>query len=67
MSPPEWRSFQPFKVHISDNALHNLSTLLRLSWLPEESFENMQSDRRYGVTLPWMKKAKDAWETQFDW
>ncbi|GFG15833.1 putative epoxide hydrolase [Aspergillus lentulus] len=27
----------------------------------------MQSDRRYGVTLPWMKKAKDAWETQFDW
>lgn len=67
MSSPEWRSCQRFEVDIPENVLQNLSTILRLSLLPQESFENLQLDRRYGVTLPWMKNAKDIWETQFDW
>ncbi|KAJ5819033.1 epoxide hydrolase [Penicillium riverlandense] len=67
MCSPEWRSCQRFEVDIPENVLQNLSTLLRLSRLPEESFENLQLDRRYGITLPWMKNAKDIWETHFDW
>lgn len=67
MSSPEWRLCQRFEVDIPENVLQNLSTVLRLSVLPQESFENLQLDRRYGVTLPWMKNAKDIWETQFDW
>jgi hypothetical protein len=67
MCPPEWKSCQPFEVAILETALRELSTLLRLSRLPPEMYERLQRDRRYGITLPWMSNAKDAWEIQLDW
>jgi microsomal epoxide hydrolase len=62
-----YRSIKPFKVSVSDELLKGMKQLLRLSRVPGDTYENTQSDRRYGVPLSWIRNAKDEWETNFDW
>lgn len=57
----------PFKVSFSDNELEDLKTLVRLSRTAPRTYENSQSDRRYGITSDWLNGLKEQWTKDFDW
>lgn len=56
----------PFEVHVPQVELDELRTLLGLSRLGPETFENQQQDGRFGITRDWLANAKAEWE-DFDW
>ena len=58
---------EKFTVHVPDEDLSAFKELLRLSKLGPKTYENLQSDGRFGVTYEWMQQAKDYWEKKFDW
>jgi len=58
---------KPFKVNIPESTLDEFKTLLKLSKLGPQTYENSQEDRRFGVTAKWMKDTKDKWLNDFDW
>lgn len=57
----------PFKIHFSDEQLADLKTLAKLSRTAPRTYENSQSDRRYGVTFDWLNGLKEQWVNEFDW
>ncbi|KAL6240140.1 hypothetical protein BDW75DRAFT_197076 [Aspergillus navahoensis] len=57
----------PFRIAIPDEQLSDFKTLLRLSKIAPQTYENLQEDRRYGVTHEWMSKMKEEWLNSFDW
>ncbi|KAF2010210.1 hypothetical protein BU24DRAFT_496971 [Aaosphaeria arxii CBS 175.79] len=57
----------PFGLHVDEQKLQDFKTLLRLSPVARETYENQQEDRRFGVTRKWMLDAKEYWENSFDW
>jgi microsomal epoxide hydrolase len=57
----------PFHVAIPDEQLSDLKTLLRLSRTAPQTYENLQEDRRYGVTHKWLSTMKEEWLNKFDW
>ncbi|KDQ17793.1 hypothetical protein BOTBODRAFT_64194 [Botryobasidium botryosum FD-172 SS1] len=59
-------SANPFRVNIAESTLDEFKTLLGLSKLAPQTYENTQGDRRYGVTGEWMREAKEKW-LDFDW
>lgn len=61
------REVKPFTVHVPDEALEEMKTLVRLSKLCSPIYEGEQADRKYGVTNKWMRDAKDYWLKEFDW
>ena len=63
----EHLSIRPYNVSIPDEVVQNMRQILQLSRLPRDTFENTQTDRRYGVPLSWISNAKREWETNFDW
>jgi hypothetical protein len=56
-----------FEVHFEQQQLDDMKTLIRLSPIAKETFENKQQDGRFGVTRKWMVEAKEYWEKEFDW
>lgn len=58
---------EPFEVKFPEKKLEDLKTLLRLSPVAKDTYENHQDDRRFGVTREWMLDAKKYWEEKFDW
>jgi len=60
-------SAKPFTLSISDSDLDDFKTLLKLSKLGPLTYENQQSDRRYGITQEWLSTAKEHWLTKYDW
>ncbi|KII93470.1 hypothetical protein PLICRDRAFT_49516 [Plicaturopsis crispa FD-325 SS-3] len=58
----------PFKLAVQDSKLADLKTLLRLSPVAGPTYESSQQDiRKFGVTIEWVRKAKDKWLNEFDW
>ncbi|KAH7364659.1 epoxide hydrolase [Rhexocercosporidium sp. MPI-PUGE-AT-0058] len=57
----------PFKISIPDEEIADFKQLLKLSRLPKQTYENLQEDRRYGVSLAWLSEAKRVWLEEFDW
>lgn len=57
----------PFRVAISDEQLSDFKTLLKLSKIAPQTYENLQADGRYGVTHEWMSTMKTEWLDKFDW
>lgn len=57
----------PFKVSFPDDKLADLKTLVRLSRTAPRTYENSQSDRRYGITSDWLNDLKEQWVADFDW
>jgi len=60
---------EPFKVHFDDQQLQDMKQLVKLSPLGPRTYENQQNtpDRRFGVNIDWMQKAKEYWQNGFDW
>jgi microsomal epoxide hydrolase len=44
-----------------------METLIRLSKLAPDTYENSQSDMRYGVTTGWMLSMRDQWLKSYNW
>ncbi|CAO2652562.1 Nn.00g008450.m01.CDS01 [Neocucurbitaria sp. VM-36] len=60
----------PFELHIDESKLQDFKTLLRLSPIAKETYENLQDDGsygRFGVSRKWMADAKKYWEQEYDW
>ncbi|KAF2467733.1 epoxide hydrolase-like protein [Lindgomyces ingoldianus] len=64
-SPPS--SAKPFTLSIPDQELSEWRQLLHLSKLGPKTFENLQSERYFGVTYKWLSEAKDHWLKKYDW
>jgi microsomal epoxide hydrolase len=44
-----------------------METLIRLSKLAPQTYENSQPDMRYGVTTDWLVTMKDQWLKSYNW
>lgn len=64
-------TIEPFQLHVTDTEIDNCKTLLLLSKLGPETWENSKASRDsgkyYGITRNWLSDAKDAWLFNFDW
>jgi hypothetical protein len=60
----------PFEVHINDQKLEDLKTLIRLSPVAKETYENQDpkgDEWKFGVPRSWILQAKRVWAEDFDW
>jgi microsomal epoxide hydrolase len=62
---------EPFKIHIPQQKLQDLKTLLRLSPIVQDTYENQAAraaeGHEFGVSRAWLGDAKRVWEEEFDW
>jgi hypothetical protein len=61
---------RPFNVAFDEQKLEEMRTLIRLSPVAKETFENRDGqgdDWRFGVPREWMLNAKRVWSEEFDW
>lgn len=66
---PQQSSLRVDKFHaaVPDSDISDFKQLLRLSRLAPQTYENLQDDRRFGVTRKWLSDAKQHWEYVHDW
>ena len=66
---PSGATLQPtrFEARVTDEELSEFKQLLSLSKIGPQTFENLHDDRRYGLPRSWLVKAKQHWETGYDW
>lgn len=60
----------PFELHVDEKKLQDLKTLLKLSPVAKQTYENLQDDGshgEFGVSRKWIVDAKNYWENEFDW
>ena len=62
-------SIKPFTIDFPDSELKRMVDLLKLTPVASENYENAlpDSERHLGVRRDWLIKAKEHWETEFDW
>ncbi|CAI7629037.1 unnamed protein product [Penicillium viridicatum] len=60
-------SLTPFKATIPKGKLVELETLIKLAKLAPTTYENSQTDRRYGVTTDWLVTMRDQWLRSYHW
>jgi microsomal epoxide hydrolase len=58
---------KPFKVEIDANEIQVMKHLLAHSKIGPATYENQQTDRRFGMNRDWLIKAKKHWEATYDW
>jgi len=58
---------KPFKVEIDANEIQVMKHLLAHSKIGPATYENQQTDRRFGMNRDWLINAKKHWETTYDW
>ncbi|KAF7585286.1 hypothetical protein BBP40_011436 [Aspergillus hancockii] len=56
-----------FTVSIPQEQLSDLQTLVKLSKIPPPTYENSQSDYRFGITSDWLVTIREKWINGFDW
>lgn len=56
-----------FTASVPEQQLKDFKDLLRLSQIGPQTYENLQEDRSFGVTHKWLTKAKQEWESSYDW
>lgn len=56
-------------INIAEDTIERMRTLVKLSAVPDECFENASPDvnRRYGVQRSWLIAMRDKWLNDFDW
>lgn len=65
--PTAAANLKPFQFRVPDDDIAELKTLLKLSKLGPETYENLQKGGKYGISREWLVEAKDNWESSFDW
>ena len=57
-----------FEIHIPNRQLSGFKTLLRLSPIGPETYENTtRIDGQYGIGRKWLIETKDYWLNEYDW
>ncbi|KAL2838757.1 Alpha/Beta hydrolase protein [Aspergillus pseudodeflectus] len=56
-----------FRIAVSDEQLSEFKTLVKLSKIGPQTYENTREDGRFGVTHGWISARKDEWLNSFDW
>lgn len=51
----------PFKIAVPKDRLRDMETLIKLAKLAPHTYENSQTDYRYGVTTDWLVTMRDLW------
>jgi len=57
----------PFRVDVPETDLSDFKQLLRLSKVGPETYENLRTDRVFGLNHKWFSTTKAHWETSYDW
>jgi len=60
----------PFELHVEEQKLQDFKTLLKLSPVAKETYENKQnagSHGQFGISRQWIIDAKKEWMEKFDW
>jgi hypothetical protein len=60
----------PFEVHIEEQKLQDFKTLLKLSPIAKETYENLQdagTHGKLGISRKWVADTKKYWESEYDW
>lgn len=60
----------PFELHVEEEKLQELKTLLKLSPVAKKTYENLRDDGghgKLGVSRQWVANAKEFWLERFDW
>lgn len=58
----------PFELHVEEQKLKDFKTLLKLSPVGKDAYENQEERKgKFGVSKKWMLDAKRVWEEDFDW
>ncbi|CAG8300740.1 unnamed protein product [Penicillium salamii] len=65
--PPSPASLTPFKVSIPKAKISELQTLLQVAKFAPHTYENSQTDRRYGVGTDWLVTMRDLWLRSYNW
>ncbi|OAL17346.1 hypothetical protein AYO22_11713 [Fonsecaea multimorphosa] len=63
---PNWGVLLPLEIHIPDDAIEELKTLIRCSKIAGPTYENSFQGGTFGVSRQWLLEAKRKWE-DFDW
>jgi microsomal epoxide hydrolase len=59
---------QPFELHVEQQKLLDFQTLVRLSPIGKDAYENQEERQgKFGVSRKWMQEAKNVWQNHFDW
>ncbi|KAF1993185.1 alpha/beta-hydrolase [Amniculicola lignicola CBS 123094] len=58
---------ESFELHIDKQKIQDMKTLIRLSPIAKETYENLHTDGRFGVNREWMLDMKKYWLEAFDW
>jgi microsomal epoxide hydrolase len=56
-----------FTASIPQEQLSDLRTLVKLSKIAPPTYENSQSDYRFGITSDWLVAIREKWINDFDW
>jgi microsomal epoxide hydrolase len=57
----------PFELHIDEQKLQDFKTLIKLSPVAKETYENKREGGQFGVSRKWIADTKKHWEESFDW
>ena len=60
----------PFELHIEEEKLQEFKTLLKLSPIAKETYENKQDEGSHGqlgLSRKWIVDAKKEWQDVFNW
>jgi microsomal epoxide hydrolase len=60
-------SITPFKLAVPKAKLVELETLLKVAKFAPHTYENSQTDRRYGVSTDWLVTMRDLWLWSYSW
>jgi microsomal epoxide hydrolase len=64
---PSGVSLTPFNVAIPEEKLSLLKGFLDLAKFAPPTYENSQTDRRYGVDTNWLVTMSNLWRNSYDW
>ncbi|KAJ5624140.1 Alpha/Beta hydrolase protein [Penicillium lagena] len=60
-------SLTPFKAEIPKAKLSELKQLIEVSKLAPRTYENSQTDGRYGITTDWLVAMREQWLSSYQW
>ncbi|KAF8324160.1 Alpha/Beta hydrolase protein [Cantharellus anzutake] len=58
---------QPFTIETPEHVLDDMKTLIRLGRLAPTTYEGTHPEAGLGISDEWIKNAKEAWLSDFDW
>jgi microsomal epoxide hydrolase len=59
--------FERLNVNIPDEKLSQFKELIRIAPIGPVTWENQQTDGKFGVSRQWLVDAKQYWQDSFDW